>query len=432
VKAIVFAGPSLHGHAEDWPSGVVLRPPAAQGDVYRAIQDKPRAIGIIDGYFEGFPSVWHKEILYALESGIAVLGAASMGALRAAELDRFGMIGIGQIYAWYRDGVLDEDAEVAVLHGPAETGYMPLSEPLVNVRATLAELCAQAILSTADAAHLLEAARGIHYADRTIKRLLDQAAMPHLAKPLAANWVNLKQRDALELIGAVARTPAHSHLGDWTMERTILWEHAAAHWDAALDSSAAAILDEFRIVDPQAFAAMRVAALQRHLLLLQARQRKLIANRPAKLRALDRLRRRFDLKRRTELDAWLSVNQLDPSTFDELMSEEAVAEQAAAAQERTRIDEQMVRLLKLSGRYGGLAARAASKAQSLSSARTTHPPPPPVLLSWYTSERLTGASLDNLDKLVADLGLESRQAFYRLLAREYLYLQTMASEHSRA
>ena len=60
--------------------------PSAQGDVYRVAQERPSAIGIVDGYFEGVLSVWHKEILWAMAEGIHVFGSASMGALRAAEL----------------------------------------------------------------------------------------------------------------------------------------------------------------------------------------------------------------------------------------------------------------------------------------------------------------------------------------------------------
>ena len=49
----------------------------------RSIAHRPRAIGIIDGYFQQVPSVWHKEILWAMAQGVHVFGSASMGALRA-------------------------------------------------------------------------------------------------------------------------------------------------------------------------------------------------------------------------------------------------------------------------------------------------------------------------------------------------------------
>ena len=60
-----------------------------------------------------------------------------MGALRAAELWEFGMVGVGAVSAAYRDNDIEDDDEVAVIHGPAELDYLPLSEAMVNVRATV-------------------------------------------------------------------------------------------------------------------------------------------------------------------------------------------------------------------------------------------------------------------------------------------------------
>ena len=138
MTACIFAGPSLPPAARARLARVLWLPPAAQGDLYRAARTGPAAIGLIDGYFGNVASVWHKEILWALERGIHVYGAASIGALRAAELADFGMHGIGVISAAYRDGTLQDDDEVALLHGPAETGYLPLSEPMVNLRSSFA------------------------------------------------------------------------------------------------------------------------------------------------------------------------------------------------------------------------------------------------------------------------------------------------------
>jgi hypothetical protein len=61
-----------------------------------------------------------------------------MGALRAAELHSFGMIGVGSIFEGYRDGTLTDDDEVTVVHSDAEGGYRPLSTAMVDMRATLA------------------------------------------------------------------------------------------------------------------------------------------------------------------------------------------------------------------------------------------------------------------------------------------------------
>src|SRR5690348_7830328 len=109
MKPVVFVGPTLSRHPVLASKAFAWRPPATEGDVYRAAMKRPEAIALIDGQFENVPSVWHKEILWALSQGIAVFGAASMGALRAAELDRFGMIGVGAVYEAFRDGRLGDD-----------------------------------------------------------------------------------------------------------------------------------------------------------------------------------------------------------------------------------------------------------------------------------------------------------------------------------
>jgi hypothetical protein len=109
MKAFVFIGPTLR--AEDLPpeGDIVVMPPVAQGDVYRVAHERPCAIGIVDGYFEGVLSVWHKEILWAMAEGIHLFGSASMGALRAAELHPFGMRGTGRIFEAFRAGALEDD-----------------------------------------------------------------------------------------------------------------------------------------------------------------------------------------------------------------------------------------------------------------------------------------------------------------------------------
>jgi hypothetical protein len=167
VKACVFVGPTLR--AEDLPpeSEIVVLPPVAQGDVYRVAQARPRAIGIVDGYFEGVLSVWHKEILWAMAEGIHVFGSASMGALRAAELHPFGMRGTGRIFEAYRDGELEDDDEVAVIHGPPETCYLALSEAMVNIRATRAAAKRNGIIAAATRDALVRSAKELFYHDRT-------------------------------------------------------------------------------------------------------------------------------------------------------------------------------------------------------------------------------------------------------------------------
>ena len=141
----VFVGPTLDIRAarQLLPDATFL-PPVSQGDVLRSATRRPTAIGIIDGRFHDVPAVWHKEILWALSRGIPVYGSASMGALRAAELAPYGMRGVGKIFEAYHSGLLNDDDEVAVAHGDADSAYHPTNEAMVSIRETLREPSAPA------------------------------------------------------------------------------------------------------------------------------------------------------------------------------------------------------------------------------------------------------------------------------------------------
>ena len=97
--------------------------------------------------FGNVPSVWHKEILFALKSGVAVCGSSSMGALRAAELHAFGMVGFGWVYRAFRRGVLQDDDEVCVLHAVPELNFEALSEAMVNIRCSLRRMRNRGLIS---------------------------------------------------------------------------------------------------------------------------------------------------------------------------------------------------------------------------------------------------------------------------------------------
>jgi hypothetical protein len=206
-RIILFAGPSLRRDRGGLPSGFELRPPARCGDLLATLQERPAAVLLVDGVFETGPTVWHKEILLLIEAGIAVYGAASLGALRAAELDRDGMIGIGAIYAAYRDGAIDRDDAVMVSHAPAELGHAPLTLALVDAEASIAA----SGLDPAIGQCAIRIARALPFRDRTwdgvFARLTDvigQAAYPAVDR-LRACAFSQKMRDTDLLIDTVAR-----------------------------------------------------------------------------------------------------------------------------------------------------------------------------------------------------------------------------------
>ncbi len=172
------------------------------GDVHAALRERPSIIGIVDGGFEDTPAIWHDEILAALDAGIPVLGAASIGALRAAELDRFGMQGVGRIYGWFRDGILEDDDEVAVLHAPPELDFQPLTLPMVNVRATVEALVARGELDDDPAGAVLASAKSIFYKRRTFQSLAQDlgASFESIVARLEAGYVDQKRQDGVALL----------------------------------------------------------------------------------------------------------------------------------------------------------------------------------------------------------------------------------------
>ena len=236
MTVYIFTGPTLSPADGERELAAVFLPPAAQGDVYRAALDKPAAIGIIDGYFDRIPSVSHKEILWAMAQGVHILGAASMGALRAAELSSFGMEGVGAIYEGYARGEIEADDEVAVAHATAEEGYRPSSEPLVSIRATLRAAEQTGVIQAATCEHIERIAAEMFYPDRCYPLLLRRAAEagipPGLIEALRAflthGRVDQKRIDALALL----RTMRERFAGGsepkrvrYHFEPTDAWEH---------------------------------------------------------------------------------------------------------------------------------------------------------------------------------------------------------------
>lgn len=237
----IFLGPTLPlADARAILPGATYLPPARRGDVLAAVHaHDPAAIALIDGYFEQVPSVWHKELLWALDRGIAVYGAASMGALRAAELSQFGMAGVGRIHRAYAegrfdpfDGPFEDDDEVAVTHGPAEIGY-PSSDAMVDIRATLAAAREAGVIDAATMQGVAGVAKAIFYKRRTWKAVFERAALTESVRNdlrawVAGNGVSQKRLDARDLLRQLAGRGAAPAIPPFRFERTLLWEQAVS------------------------------------------------------------------------------------------------------------------------------------------------------------------------------------------------------------
>lgn len=228
MRTVIFAGPSIYGLDLSPYAAFEWQAPAAAGDILRAAHARVGAIGLVDGLYGDTPAVWHKEILHALASGIAVYGAASMGALRAAECAPFGMTGIGSIFEEYASGHRTSDADVALSHAPKELGFKPVTLALVDVEATLEAMAADD--PQADYSALQLSARAIHFSRRTWKTIVrgagfDGGEAGRLVETLRRRQRHRKRNDARLLLETMLQN-AGKPTGPpgWKFQNTVFFQ----------------------------------------------------------------------------------------------------------------------------------------------------------------------------------------------------------------
>ena len=443
MTSIVFVGPTLDPKEVGAIGEFLCLPPVAQGDVYRAARTRPRAIGIIDGYFSGAPAVWHKEILWAISEGVPVFGSASMGALRAAELHSFGMRGVGRIFEAFCDGTLEDDDEVAVLHGPAEIGYLPASEAMVNIRATLALAETKGVLGELSRRALETCAKSLFFGDRNWSLLLDMAAsrgVPETEVRALRDWlptgrVDQKRSDALAMLDAMKESAANHEpkSPSFHFEWTYLWDVFVARAEdraEALSLPAKLILDELRIEGPEVYGRVEARALLREIAAEGASRAAELPRDEARL-TLSKIRERLGLFTRADLDRWMSSHDLDPPSMERLVGSEAHLE-ALRRRYSASIDTALLDELRLTGAYAALAERAAKKEAVLAEhqARAAEPQTPLMSTSlrlWYFEKRLGMPMPDDIDGFLSRIGFKEASTFDAALYREWLYLNNRST-----
>lgn len=432
MSAVVFLGPTLPVAEASMLLGATFLPPARQGDVYRAmLTHRPRVIGLIDGVFLDVPAVWHRELLWALSEGVHVFGAASMGALRAAELAPFGMRGVGAIFEAYRAGCwpgddadFEDDDEVAVIHAPAEAGGAALSDAMVDLRASLQAAeeagvidadCRKTLVATMKALHF--PARSFARLDQATCDLVGQASATRLTGWLATHRVPQKRLDAIallaEIVALLANDPPPFH-PEFRFERALVWEqfvHTAAR-DTTQDEADQLVLDELRL-DPRARLAAERAALGRMMTPNDT---------PDIAAALDNFRARQGLWSRADLDAWMDRNSIDTTGLERLLQREAALD-VAARQGGPEMHAAMLEYLRLTDQFAPLLERARAKQAAFTGRRATPPSGPAMAaaLDWYFGQRLGEPLPRSVPNWARDQGWPSDQVFTQAVWREYLF-----------
>jgi AraC-like DNA-binding protein len=368
-----------------------------------------------------------------------------MGALRAAELAAFGMEGVGEIFATYRDGTLEDDDEVAVAHGPAAEGYQAQSEAMVNIRRTLAAAQASHVINPSVRIVLERIAKELFYPERSYPLLLRRAAeqgLPAAELDALRAWlprgrVDQKREDALAMLRTIrerlAANPGPKQV-DFTLEHTVFWDEAmraAGEADPAIDQDSdgtalASVLEELRL-EANGYARVYERAMLRHLALREAGRAGVVEADGDAVAAADRFRRARGLVGPEDLTAWLMEQRLTGQRYDELMREEALVHRARQLLARS-VEGALPDDLRLHGEYGRLLARAHEKARLLREQGLQNPGleatglTAAALLQWYFAS-LGQPVPESVAEYAREAGFADYQTFVRAVLREHCYLR---------
>ncbi len=434
MSVIIFLGPSLAVSAAQEILNVEYLPPAKMGDIIRVVARKPTAIGIIDGYFEHTPAVWHKEILYALSQGIPVFGSSSMGALRAAELDVYGMQGVGNIYQDYTSGQLEDDDEVAVLHASVEDGYLNQSDALVNIRYGLRQAVDVGVIDQAHADTLLHLQKQRFYHDRRWAALLsdardigvDTTQIDQLSDFIEQQQPNQKRDDAISLLQHMKQWLQHPqpHKANFTLESTVFWEQALHQCTEFISAQQQrcdqqSILEHFRITHPGINPSI-VQALQLMLLSQEIKNKSYDCIEPAV--ALTRFRQDRGLYSPQDLKRWMQEHVLEQEEVLELAQLEAM-HQRIIQLNAFKFERYLQLTLKNQGLFRDMQQQAAYKqvaATELGLGRSNSEDQTMLeqALSWYQSEY--GNLKGSLAQHAAACGFGAEENFIESLCTLFL------------
>jgi hypothetical protein len=209
-KPVIFLGPSLTRQKAKNILEADYRPPAKKGDLLRLadLTKDIAMVGLVDGFFlQDYPPTPIEVYQLATKKNILLVGAASLGALRAVELEKFGMIGIGKIFELYKTGKIDGDDEVAVTF---EEGRHTLqSEAMIDIRFNLFIARRKGIIDENTKRQITKVAKNVYFPFRNYADILDLSKRQY---PLSDSYIesfrayitsnreSLKERDAIKLL----------------------------------------------------------------------------------------------------------------------------------------------------------------------------------------------------------------------------------------
>ena len=218
-KPIIFVGTSLTHQKARKIFDAEYRPPAKKGDLLMlsssAFSDRDgedsviNFVGLIDGLFlQDYPPTPIEVYQLLSNKNIRVVGGASIGALRAVELEKFGMVGVGKIFELYKNGTTDSDDEVAVTFQLGDEGGIQ-SEAMIDIRYNLFLVYKRNIISESTKRILSRIAKSTYFPYRSYSNIIQQTIinfpdltyeLDSLSSYIEHRRASLKEHDAIKVV----------------------------------------------------------------------------------------------------------------------------------------------------------------------------------------------------------------------------------------
>ena len=212
-KPIIFLGPSLMLEKAKAILDADYKPPAKKGDLLAllGLSDTKRVIGLIDGLFlQDYPPTPIEVYSILVRKNLTVVGGASLGALRAVELEKFGMIGIGKVFELFKNGIIDADDEVAVTFD--QSNHKVQSEAMIDIRFNLFIAQRKRIIDADTKRALAKVAKDTYFPFRNYESIIDESIkrfqifeeqLEAFRNYIRKNKDSLKERDAIRTISYI-------------------------------------------------------------------------------------------------------------------------------------------------------------------------------------------------------------------------------------
>ena len=209
-KPVIFLGPSLTHEKARKILDAEYKPPAKKGDFlkFATKTNVLTVVGLVDGYFlQDYPPSPIEVYQLIMRKNTVVIGSASLGALRAVELEKFGMIGVGKIFELYKRGTINADDEVAVTF--TQEAQSLQSEAMIDIRFNLFIAERKGIIDKITKKTVARVAKSVYFPYRNYGDILDKTKNmhPELENDLESfrtyidrNRQSLKEKDAIRLV----------------------------------------------------------------------------------------------------------------------------------------------------------------------------------------------------------------------------------------